>query len=55
MRLVKALVNFNITLKTAVDFLETRKDLGEIQRDASVTTKISEEQYEALAEKFAKK
>jgi len=54
-RLVKALVNYNIALDTAINFLRTRKDLGEINSDATVSTKISEEQYEALAKEFGRK
>ncbi len=54
-RLVKALVNYNIALDTAINFLRARKDLGEINSDATVSTKISEEQYEALAKEFGRK
>lgn len=51
-RFNRVLLDLNITLKTAVDFLKTRKDLGEINSDANMNTKISEEQYEALVQEF---
>ena len=53
-RFNRVLVDLNITLKTAVDFLKTRKDLGEINIDANMNTKISEEQYEALVQEFGR-
>ncbi len=52
-RFNRVLVDLNITLKTAVDFLKMRKDLGEINSDANMNTKISEEQYEAFVQEYA--
>ncbi|SEV96222.1 translation initiation factor IF-2 [Prevotella aff. ruminicola Tc2-24] len=51
-RLNKVLTELNIGLQTAVDFLKTKKSLGEIKDDANVNTKISDEQYEALVKEF---
>ena len=51
-RLNKALTELNIGLQTAVDFLRNKKSLGEIKEDANLTTKISDEQYQALVKEF---
>ena len=51
-RLNKVLTELNIGLQTAVDFLKNNKDLGEIKDDANVNTKITDEQYQALVDKF---
>jgi len=51
-RLNKVLSELNIGLQTAVDFLKNKKNLGEIEDDAKLTTKISDEQYEALVSEF---
>ncbi|MCH5302460.1 MAG: translation initiation factor IF-2 [Prevotella sp.] len=51
-RLNKVLSELNIGLKTAVDFLKNKKNLGEIKDDATTNTKISDEQYEALVSEF---
>ena len=51
-RLNKVLTELNIGLQTAVDFLKNNKDLGEIRDDANVNTKITDEQYKALVDKF---
>ena len=45
-RLSKAVRELNIGLKTAVDFLEKHKDLGEVKNDPNF--KISDEQYQLL-------
>ena len=49
-RLNKVLTELNIGLQTAVDYLK-KKNLGEIN-DATMNTKISDEQYEALVKEF---
>ena len=51
-RLNKALGDFNIGLQTAVDFLKNKKSLGEIKDDTNLSTKISDEQYNALVKQF---
>lgn len=51
-RLNKVLSELNIGLQTAVDFLKNKKSLGEIREDANLSTKISDEQYEALVNEF---
>ncbi|NPD90815.1 translation initiation factor IF-2 [Xylanibacter muris] len=51
-RLNKVLPELNIGLQTAVDFLKTKKELGEIRDDANLSTKISDEQYHALVKEF---
>ena len=51
-RLNKALRELNIGLQTAVDFLENRKELGEVKAEPSF--KISDEQYQALNDAFSK-
>ena len=51
-RLSKVLPELNIGLQTAVDFLKTKKSLGEIKDDATLSTKITDEQYEALVKEF---
>ena len=49
-RLNKAIRELNIGLQTAVDFLEKKKDLGEVKADPNF--KLSDGQYEALVEAF---
>ena len=49
-RLNKVLTELNIGLQTAVDYLK-KKNLGDIT-DATVNTKISDEQYNALVKEF---
>ena len=51
-RLNKVLTELNIGLQTAVDFLKNKKSLGEIKDDANLSTKISDEQYQALVRQF---
>ena len=51
-RLNKVLTELNIGLQTAIDYLKTKKSLGEIRDDANVNTKITDEQYEALVREF---
>ena len=51
-RLNKVLTELNIGLQTAVDFLKNKKSLGEIKDDANLSTKISDEQYNALVKQF---
>ena len=51
-RLNKAIKELNIGLQTAVEFLAKRPELGEVKPEP--TCKISEEQYEALSNAFAK-
>ena len=51
-RLNKVLTELNIGLQTAVDFLRNKKSLGEIAEDANLSTKISDEQYNALVSQF---
>ncbi len=51
-RLNKVLTELNIGLQTAVEFLKSKKNLGEIKDDANLSTKISDEQYEALVKAF---
>ncbi len=51
-RLNKVLTELNIGLQTAVDFLKNKKSLGEIRDDANLSTKISDEQYDALVAQF---
>ena len=51
-RLNKVLTELNIGLQTAVDFLKNNKSLGEIKDDANLSTKISDEQYDALKSHF---
>ncbi len=50
-RLNKALRELNIGLQTAVEFLEKRKDLGEVKAEPSF--KISDQQYKALNDAFS--
>ena len=50
-RLNKVLSELNIGLQTAIDFLK-KKSLGEIEDDAKLSTKISDEQYQALVVEF---
>ena len=49
-RLNKAIRELNIGLQTAVDFLEKKKELGEVKGDPNF--KLSDEQYNALIEEF---
>ena len=51
-RLNKVLTELNIGLQTAVYFLKNKKQLGDISDDASLSTKISDEQYNALVREF---
>ncbi|MBQ8656160.1 MAG: translation initiation factor IF-2 [Prevotella sp.] len=51
-RLNKVLSELNIGLQTAVDFLKNKKGLGEIEDEPKLSTKISDEQYEALVNEF---
>lgn len=51
-RLNKVLTELNIGLQTAVDFLKNKKNLGEIKEDANLSTKITDEQYNALVREF---
>ena len=51
-RLNKVLSELNIGLQTAVDFLKNKKNLGEIEDDPKPTSKISDEQYQALVSEF---
>jgi len=49
-RLNKAIRELNIGLQTAIDFLEKKKELGEVKADLNF--KLSDEQYSALVEAF---
>ncbi|MDY6437667.1 MAG: translation initiation factor IF-2 [Prevotella sp.] len=49
-RLNKAIRELNIGLQTAIDFLEKKKELGEVKADLNF--KLSDEQYGALVEAF---
>jgi len=49
-RLNKAIRELNIGLQTAIDFLEKKKELGEVKADLNF--KLSDEQYAALVEAF---
>ena len=51
-RLNKAIRELNIGFQTAVEFLEKRKDLGEVKNDLSF--KLNDGQYKALLEAFKK-
>jgi hypothetical protein len=51
-RLNKVLTELNISLQTAIDYLNGKPELGGIKENASVNTKISDEQYEALLKEF---
>lgn len=51
-RLNKVLTELYIGLQTAVEFLKNEKNLGEIKDDANMNTKITDEQYRALVQKF---
>ena len=51
-RLNKVLSELNIGLQTAVEFLRNKKSLGEVKDDANLSTKISDEQYNALVSEF---
>ena len=49
-RLNKAIRELNIGLQTAIDFIEKKKELGEVKADLNF--KLSDEQYGALVEAF---
>ena len=49
-RLSKAIRELNIGLQTAVDFLEKKKELGEVKSDLNF--KLSDEQYDVLVSEF---
>ncbi len=49
-RLNKAIRELNIGLQTAVEFLEKKKNLGEVKGDPNF--KLSDDQYRALVEEF---
>ena len=49
-RLNKAIRELNIGLQTAIDFLEKKKELGEVKADLNFN--LSDEQYGALVEAF---
>ena len=51
-RLNKVLTELNIGFQTAVDFLKNKKSLGEIKDDANLSTKLSDDQYNALVRQF---
>ena len=51
-RLNKVLTELNIGFQTAVDFLKNKKSLGERKDDANLSTKISDDQYNALVRQF---
>ena len=51
-RLNQVLRQLNIGLQTAIDYLRSKKDLGDISEDANVNTKISDEQYGSLVKRF---
>lgn len=51
-RLYKVFTELNIGLQTVIDFLNAKPELGGIKENASVNTKISDEQYEALKIEF---
>ena len=50
-RLSKVISELNIGLQTAIDYLK-KKNLGEIEDDAKPSTKITDQQYEALVAEF---
>ncbi len=51
-RLNKVLAELNIGLTAAVEFLKSHSELGEIRDDATPNTKISDDQYAALAKRY---
>ena len=51
-RLNKVLKELNIGLQTAVDFLKKKSSLGDVAEDANLSTKINDEQYDALVSEF---
>lgn len=51
-RLNKVIRDLNIGLQTAVEFLEKRKDLGEVRSDLNF--KLNDKQYNALVNQFEK-
>ncbi|WP_294743457.1 toll/interleukin-1 receptor domain-containing protein [uncultured Prevotella sp.] len=54
-RLNKVLIELNIGLQIAVDFLKLHRELGDIRDDATPNTKISVAQYNALVKEFGSK
>ena len=50
-RLNKVLRELNIGLQMAVDYLK-HENIGEIKDDATINTKITDEQYDALVSHF---
>ena len=51
-RLNKVLSELNIELQTAVDFLNNKKELGDVKDEMTPNTIISDEQYQALVTRF---
>lgn len=51
-RLNKVLTELNIGLQMAVDYLK-QENIGEIKDDATINTKITDDQYEALVSHFS--
>ena len=51
-RFNKVVRELNIGLQTAVEFLEKRKELGEVKSDPNF--KLNDKQYNALVEAFKK-
>ena len=55
-RINKVLTELNIGLQTLVDYLKTRRgELGDIKDDANMNTKLTDQQYEAVINRFSKK
>ena len=52
-RLNKVLTQLNIGLQTAIEFLRSRKNLGEVKDNATLTTKITDVQFDALKKEFS--
>mgnify|MGYP002404661948 CR=1 FL=1 len=46
------MTELNIGLQTAVEFLKNKRGLGDINDEANLSTKISDEQYKALVNEF---
>lgn len=51
-RLNKVLTELNIGLQTAIDYLKAHSEYGDIKDDATITTKITDEQYDILVQRF---
>ncbi len=51
-RLNKVLSELNIGLQTAIDYLKTHAEVGIIKDDATPNTKISDEQYALLVQRY---